>query len=148
MSLERMGMRARELALALELIDGRSAAAACRNAGYAGSTAAKKGHRIIRRPGVRKAIIEFGELVADQCKPRLRARLRAILQDSTASLPTLVAAVRLAVDETRSYGLLKEHLADRQQAKQPEIPPQVLAMLDQRVAELQKEREASAVSAR
>jgi hypothetical protein len=32
---------------------------------------------------------------------------------------------------------------DCQQAKQPEIPPQVLTMLEQRVAELLKEREAS-----
>ncbi len=59
------------------------------------------------------------------------------------STPSLILAARMAVDETRSFGLLREHLdsTTRPQAEQPEIPPQVVALLEQRVAELLKERE-------
>jgi len=68
-------MRARNLALALELIDGRWAAAACREVGYAATTAAKKGYRIVGRSAVPPAIVEFGYLVSDDCKCHNRARL-------------------------------------------------------------------------
>jgi hypothetical protein len=87
---------------------------------------------------VRQAVIELGLLVADECKPHARPRLLAILRDPASSLPALIFVVRQATEEARAFALLKEHL-DRKD--QPEIPPQVQKLLEQRVNELLKERE-------
>jgi len=124
---------ARKTAVALGLIEGKSAEAACIDAGYAPSTARARAWEIISSPEVRKFLNDYGaSLTRSELSNMARARLAEALQDPDTPAKELVPAIRTALEHGGEIGANREIMHKHQ----IEISPAIQAILSKRIYEI------------
>jgi hypothetical protein len=129
---------ARAAEVALGLIDGKTAAQACVDAGYSKQTAENHAYAIIRHKDVRNKLIEYGSSIArSDLGNAAKARLMDMLNDNSLDVKVLVPAIRTALEVSGEIGarseLIHKHTV--------EIPASVLDIISAKVDELQRKRE-------
>lgn len=130
----------RNAAVALALIDGKDAVAACKEAGFSDQTAESQAYKIIQRPEIRKLLIEYGcQISRSDVSSVARARLMEVLMKSDVDAKALVPAIRVALDAGGELGPLVNV------RHQIEIPPAIQAMLAEKMAAIVQARKDNSV---
>lgn len=125
----------RSVAVALALLDGKSAVDACKEAGYSDTTAESQAYKIIQRADIRKFLVEYGANVTRGDLSSVgRARLMEVLMVPDASARDLVPAIRVALEQDGQLGQQVQHKHTL------EIPPAIQQMLAERMAAIQQAR--------
>ena len=115
--------------IALSLVAGASAETAVRQAGFAAITARKKAYQIVRRPGVREALVEINQGIPTT--PGM-AKFNAAIEDPATGLTDVIALVYY-----RAVAMARIEAARRSAG--PQMSEATLKDLEARVERLSKQ---------
>jgi hypothetical protein len=143
----------REQVIARNLIAGATKIDAVLAAGYSPSTARCHAYRIVQRPGVRAAMIEYGQRLVPAMpdfdgisSQEMQQGLAEGLADPAATVDELATMIRGAARIIAEAAEREERNRRRAAQSQPELSPASLAALEQRVAEIHEKRATSSVT--
>lgn len=118
--------------IALALLDGKTPVEACMEAGMAESTAKSHAWQVLRRPEVKKFLVEFGISVSRGDLTNLaKARLTEALLDPETSPRELVPAIRAAMEYGGEIGSRTVNVNHN-----IEIPPIIQKLLAEKMFEI------------